>query len=252
MKPAARLYAIFNHIEKYGDTSLVELAKIFSVSEMTIRRNVESLQTDGAVQIRLGVVSRGAKTSYEPPFSIRVERNAKEKREIATTIAQEILDGESIIIDGGSTGVALAMALVNRKITVCTPSLRVANVLSSSPETQLIIPGGMLRKPEETFIGAFAAQTLANYRFDSYFMTVSGVDLVDGCTEWNLEDAAIKQVAMRVSGRTTVMADSTKFARTAFAHICDLKSILKIVTDGNLSSEIAKSYAAKQIKIQRV
>jgi len=51
MKPAARLYAIFNHIEKYGDTSLVELAKIFSVSEMTIRRNVESLQTDGAVQI---------------------------------------------------------------------------------------------------------------------------------------------------------------------------------------------------------
>jgi DeoR/GlpR family transcriptional regulator of sugar metabolism len=57
---------------------------------------------------------------------------------------------------------------------------------------------------------------------------------------------------MRVSGRTTVMADSTKFARTAFAHICDLKSILKIVTDGNLSSEIAKSYAAKQIKIQRV
>ena len=94
MKPAARLYAIFNHNEKYGDTSLVELAKIFSVSEMTIRRNVESLQTDGAVQIRLGVVSRGAKTSYEPPFSIRVERNAKEKREIATTIAQEILDGE--------------------------------------------------------------------------------------------------------------------------------------------------------------
>jgi len=71
MKPAARLYAIFNHIEKYGDTSLVELAKIFSVSEMTIRRNVESLQTDGAVQIRLGVVSRGAKTSYEPPFSMR-------------------------------------------------------------------------------------------------------------------------------------------------------------------------------------
>jgi len=67
-----------------------------------------------------------------------------------------------------------------------------------------------------------------------------------------LEDAAIKQVAMRVSGRATVMADSTKFARTAFAHICDLKSILKIVTDGNLSSEIAKSYAAKQIKIQRV
>ncbi len=252
MKPAARLYAIFDHIEKFGDTPLVDLAKLFSVSEMTIRRNVESLEAEGAVKIRLGVVTRGANTSYEPPFSIRAERNAREKQDIAESIALEVVDGESIIIDGGSTGVALAKALIDRKITVCTPSLRVANILVTGSQIQLIIPGGFLRKPEETFIGASTIQALSNYRFDNYFMTVSGVDLTNGCTEWNSEDAAIKQAAMRVSAKTTVIADSKKFGRVAFAHICDLGSVKKIVTDRKLKPELVKSYAAQKFNVQRV
>jgi len=235
MKPSERLYAIFERVEKTGEASLSELSEAFEVSEMTIRRDVERLVMEGAVQLNVGKVIRSSSGSYEPPFSIRTERNAAQKTAIAAAVARSLNDRQTVVLDGGSTGVAVAKEIFHRILTVCTPSLKVANVLANAPEIQLIITGGNVRRGEESVIGQTAIATLNSFRFDTYVMTVSGISLTHGFTEWNEADAAIKRTALAVSTECFVAADSSKLDRVAFSHVADLSAISKLITDDGIS-----------------
>jgi DeoR/GlpR family transcriptional regulator of sugar metabolism len=235
MKPSERIYAIFERVEKSGEVSLADLSVAFGVSEMTIRRDVERLVAEGAAQLNLGKVIRGSSGSYEPPFTIRSERNAAEKTAIASAVARLLKDRQTVVLDGGSTGVAVAKELYNRILTVCTPSLKVANVLANAPDIQLILTGGNVRRGEESLIGQAAIATLNSFRFDTYVMTVSGISFTQGFTEWNETDAAVKRTALAVSSECVVAADSSKFDRVAFAHVADFADIANIITDEGLN-----------------
>ncbi len=210
---------------------------------MTVRRDLERLERGGALRRVQGRVTRGVSGSYEPPFAIRAERRATEKAIIAQVIASKIADRETVVLDGGSTGVAVARALVDRELTVCTPSLRVADVLRGAPNIQLMVTGGVVRRGEETLVGPAAAATLEAHRFDTYVMTVSGLDVLAGCTEWNVDDAIVKRVALRVSTRCIVAADSAKFGATTFARVCDLDAVTSVVTDAGLSDDFREAMA---------
>jgi DeoR/GlpR family transcriptional regulator of sugar metabolism len=203
---------------------------------MTIRRDVERLEQTGSLRRHLGKVLKGASSSFEPPFPLRIETNSSEKIAIAQEISRQIDDLETIILDGGSTGIAIAKELQNRNLTVCTPSLRVAEVLKNFQGIRLIVTGGFVRRGEESLIGMPAISTLRELRFDTYVMTASGVTPSQGCTEWNVDDAAVKKVALEVSQRTILAADSSKFQKMAFAKVCDLSSINLVITDTNLDA----------------
>ena len=243
MRPADRVKIILDLVEMTGDVSIAELAGQLQVSEMTVRRDLESLERDGALRRVHGRVIKGASGSYEPPFAVRASRQAEEKQLIAREIAGLIADRETVVVDGGSTGVAVARELVDRELTVCTPSLRVADILRNAADIRLMVTGGIMRPGEESLIGPAAVGTLEQHRFDTYIMTVSGLDPQAGCTEWNVDDAIIKRVALSVSSRTIVAADATKFGAMAFAHVCGLDAVSLVVSDAALSDAYREKVA---------
>jgi DeoR/GlpR family transcriptional regulator of sugar metabolism len=167
-------------------------------------------------------------------------------------VARSLNDRQTVVLDGGSTGVAVAKEIFYRILTVCTPSLKVANVLANAPDIQLIITGGNVRRGEESVIGQTAIATLNSFRFDTYVMTVSGISLTHGFTEWNEADAAIKRTALSVSTECVVAADSSKLDRVAFSHVADLSAVSKLITDDGISKSQRASIVDSGVELEVV
>ena len=232
-----RQQVILQLLDARGQVSIADLSTRLTVSEMTIRRDLAQLDSEGLLRRTHGGAVRTQSGSFEPSFAVRSRRNIEAKKAIAAGVARELLDGQTVILDGGTTGVAIAEALVGRNLTVCALNMRVADILSSSPATRVMIPGGLIRYGEMSMVGSAAERTLADHHFDAYVMTVSALDAAAGFTEWNVEDAAVKRAALASSRNCIVACDSSKFGHTAFARIAALDVADLIVTDPELDSD---------------
>lgn len=237
MNAENRQQKILARLAEHGEASVADLSAQFGVSEMTVRRDIIQLAAAGLLVRTHGGAASAASRSFEPLFALRSRTNAEAKRRIGVAVARELIDGQTIVLDGGSTGVAVAEALVGRNITVCALNLRVAEILSADAATRVMVPGGMVRTGESSVVGSDAEEALRRYRFDTYVMTASAADVGAGFTEWNVEDAAVKRAAKEVSRRTIVAVDSSKFGRQAFARICGLDEIDILVTDADVAGE---------------
>jgi DeoR/GlpR family transcriptional regulator of sugar metabolism len=236
-----RQQAVLQLLDARGQVNIAEMSARFGVSEMTLRRDLAQLEAEGLLRRTHGGAIKTESGSFEPPFAMRAKFNLEAKRAIALSIAAEIEDGQTVILDGGSTGTAIAEALVGRSLTVCALNIRVAEILSSSPMTRVMVPGGQIRSGELSLVGPAAERTLADHRFDTYIMTVSGIDVSAGMTEWNVDDAAVKRAALAVSRRCIVACDSSKFGRVAFARISPLENADLIVTDDELAADLRQA-----------
>lgn len=236
MQAEERQQTILELLDARGQVTIAELSARFSVSDMTLRRDLAQLEGDGLLRRTHGGATRTHSGSFEPPFAMRARLNPEAKRAIAATVARQLRDGQTLILDGGSTGTAIAEAIVGRNLTVCALNMRAAGILAASPATRVMVPGGLVRHGELSFIGPAAERTLSDHRFDTYVMTVSAVDAKAGLTEWNADDAAIKRTALSVSGRCILACDSSKFGQTAFARIAGLDAADLIVTDVDLDA----------------
>lgn len=243
MQAEERQQTILQLLDARGMVTIADLSTRFSVSEMTIRRDLAQLEADSLLRRTHGGATRTQSGSFEPPFALRARLNLDAKRLIAASVAGLVRDGETVILDGGSTGVAVAEALVGRNLTVCALNMRVAEILASSSATRVMVPGGLVRHGELSFVGPAAERTLQDHRFDTYVMTVSALDAVAGFTEWNVDDAAIKRTALASSARCIVACDSSKFGQTAFARIAGLDVADLIVADTDLDNSQRQAVA---------
>jgi DeoR/GlpR family transcriptional regulator of sugar metabolism len=239
-----RQQTILQVLNARGSVSIADLSTRFPVSEMTVRRDLAQLEREGLLRRTHGGATRAGGGSFEPPFALRSRINADAKRAIAAAVADELADGQTIVLDGGTTGVAVAEALVGRNLTVCALNMRVAGILSSSPETRVMVPGGLIRHGELSLVGSSAERTLADHHFDTYVMTVSGLDAEVGLGEWNLDDAAVKRAALAAAARCIVACDSSKFGQTAFARLAPLTAADLIITDDAVGVEHRQTVAA--------
>ncbi|MFJ6728057.1 DeoR/GlpR family DNA-binding transcription regulator [Streptomyces sp. NPDC091281] len=244
MQAEERQQTILQMLQTRGQLAIADLSARFEVSEMTVRRDLAQLEKTGLLRRIHGGAARAGSGSFEPPFALRARLHTEAKRAIATAVAAELTDGQTVILDGGTTGMAVAEALVGRNLTVCALNMRVAEILASSPATRVMLPGGIIRHDELSLAGAAAERTLADHRFDTYVMTVSGIDTAAGLTEWNLDDAAVKRAALAVAGRCVVACDSSKFGQTAFARIAALGDVDVIITDTALAADQREAAAA--------
>jgi DeoR/GlpR family transcriptional regulator of sugar metabolism len=245
-----RYQAILQLVAARGRVSITELTRQLRVSEMTIRRDLAALDAEGAVRRVRGGALPVASGSYEPPFAARAKLNSAAKRDIALLASKLISDGDTVILDGGTTGAAIAQELMGRDITVCTPSLRVADVLSGSSTVRLMIPGGIVRPGERTLIGPPALRIFEDHQFDVYVMTVSGLHITAGMTEWNLDDAAVKRAALTAANRCIVACDATKFGKTAFGRICQVDQTDVIITDAALPAGQRTAFTAADVELR--
>ena len=183
MTAQARQTQVVELLRRSERLQIAELSAELGVSAMTIRRDLEALAREGLLRrVRGGAVS-AISASYQPPFAARVRDHAEAKAAIGATAAALLHDGETCIVDGGSTGVAIAEGLRGHEnVTVCTPSLRVAAVLVDEPGIRLILTGGIVRAGERSLVGQLAEHSFGELRFDIMFLTGSGISVRDGIT----------------------------------------------------------------------
>lgn len=250
MKVGERHDLALRSLQANGEVSVAALSRETGVSEMTIRRDLETLERQGLLRRVHGgatnVVSRG----YEPPFALRASRNGELKARIGERAAAMVSEGEALIIDVGTTPLELARALASRTgLTILTPSLRAADLLSPNPELRVIVTGGIARAGEMSLVGDLAERAFADLRCDTVFLGAGGIDPDAGVTEFNLDDARVKRAALASARRCVVLADSAKLERIAVASVCPLERVDVLVTDGGASEQVLDRFREREIEV---
>ena len=223
----------------HGEVSVSELSRVAGVSEMTIRRDLENLEREGLLKrVHGGAISRVSR-GYEPPFALRSGRGESAKERIGRLAATLVAENETLILDVGTTTLALARNLLDGAgLTVVTASLHVAHALSVHDELRVIVTGGIARPGELSLIGDLAERAFDELHCDTVFLGAGGVDADAGVTEFNLDDARVKRAALRSARRCVVLADATKLGKVALGAVCPLARVDVLVTDASASDEV--------------
>jgi DeoR/GlpR family transcriptional regulator of sugar metabolism len=214
-----------------GEMSVASLADLTGASEMTIRRDLEVLAGQGVLARYRGGARSLLLRGEEPPYALRAGEGVAAKRRIAEQVASMLADGESVVLDSGTTCVAVAEVLRERRLTVMPLSLHAANALVGAPSLTLLIPGGAPRPGELALTGPLTEASLAALRFDTAIIGCCGLTVANGVTGYDLADAAVKRAAMRAANRVIAVADASKFTRTALAVVAPVSELDLVVTD---------------------
>lgn len=241
-------------VQQAGSKTVPELCGLFDVSEMTIRRDLRDLDREGFLRrVHGGAVSNLGR-SYEPPLTLRSTRNTARKEAIGRKAAELIIDGDSIALDVGTTTLEIARALQGRhNLTILTASLPIANEivsrLSLTSDVRLILSGGIVRSGELSMIGKIASDTFSSFHVDKAFIGVGGVNFKSGLTEYNIEDALVKQALIQNASQRIVVADSSKIGRTTFTTVVPLSIVDMIVTDSGIEPESLNALQESGIEV---
>jgi DeoR/GlpR family transcriptional regulator of sugar metabolism len=247
-----RLQAIMNALRVHDSVSVAELAAEHGVSEMTIRRDLDELAQQGVVRrVRGGALSlllRGE----EPPFGVREREAVEAKRRIGAEVAGLIADGEAVVLDGGTTALEVARALLERRLTVLPLALQSVSMLAAAPRVRLVLPGGEVRKNELNFMGPLTESSIRALRFDTAVIGCCGLSAEHGLTAHDLPEVAIKQAAIASARRVVVACDSGKFTRTAFGAVCPISRLDVVVTDSGIPREERDALVAAGVAVREV
>lgn len=227
----SRLRQITEAVRDAGSLGVAELASLTGASEMTIRRDLEVLASQGVLERFRGGARSLLLRGSEPPFALRFDENAEAKRRIAAAVAALIADGESVVLDSGTTCLEVARLLHDRRLTVMPLSLHAVNALSSSASLTLLVPGGRPRPGELALTGPLTLASLSALRFDTAVIGCCGLSAEHGLTAFDLEDAAVKRAAISSARRVIAAVDASKLTRTALAFVAPVSSLDAVVTD---------------------
>ena len=253
MSTDLRRRSILSILSRDGEALISDLAKSFRISEMTIRRDLEALELEGlARRIRGGAIP-SINRSYEPPIALRAGEAQSAKERIGRAAADLLRDGETTIIDVGTTTLEMAKAINGRQaLTVVTSSLQVAVELSKHAEIRTLVSGGLVRPGEMSLIGARAEDSYADLNCDSVFLGVAGISPTKGLTEYNLDDTRVKQRAIEAAQRCIVLADATKLGRVAFATVAAISQVDVLITDALPTNPIVRALEDADVEVIHV
>ena len=226
-----------------GYLEVVDMAAALAVCPATIRRDLEHMHQQGhVVRTRGGAVLTVQSTSLELPYEVKRQRRLEEKRRIAAAAAEVVKDGETVILDAGSTTYELAVLLQRRRnLTVVTNDLHIALKLASNPGINLVCTGGTARTNVFTLLGQPAEAFLATLRVNWTFLGADALHPDGSVANVNLEEVAVKQAMLRAGDHAMVLADSSKFAVRGFARVCSLHEVDQLITDTGIPDGALKA-----------
>lgn len=230
-----------------GSVSITDAAGRFNVSDETIRKDIIDLDAQGLVKkVRGGAVRvEGAREAdIEYPVLEKRSVNADKKRAICTRALDLIPDGASIILDAGSTPLALAELLAKKSgYTIFTDSIPAVNILSESDNAVFVL-GGLLRRSSGATLGDWTNMLLETIRADVAFIG-SDACQPNGPTVTPYEEVAVKRKMFSVSQKSILLADSTKFGKTAAFLVCGWDDIDILVTDSGVAPQVLDEYQSR-------
>jgi len=235
-------------VRRRGFASLPNLADELSVSESTVRRDLDFLEETGQARRTHGGVLYTGTSPKLPHFDHRQAMRWDKKRRIGRRASELIEDGDTILLDGGSTTYELAQNLVGRSLQVVTNSLPVANLFASGPNTDLVIVGGYVHQQTGVCIGPYANEMLSRLNVRRALLSVAGIN-ERGFYNSNLLIVETERVMMRVADEVVVLADSTKFGHQSLAHLCELGAVQQLVVDNEITEDWRSRVIAAGVKL---
>lgn len=245
-----RQHTIYSLLKEHGHLSVAELAQKFQVSEMTIRRDLKSLASCGIIQRQHGGATfPNISPQADAHFFNRIGEAEKEKTAIGYAAAALIQPGDTIILDAGTSTLAVANAIENKELVVITNSIPISTVLSGQEEISVILTGGEVRNSTYALVGPITRSNLLNFNADKLFLGATGISLDRGLSTSNLFESEIKQAMIRSAKEVILVAHSLKFGQIYYHTFADWDEIDILITDSQLSSEIEKELSQRDIRV---
>lgn len=236
----SRRAKILEEIESKGQVSVTELSKMFKISEVTIRNDLAHLEKQNMlIRARGGAIKiKFYRMGIDPSITDKQKEFLKEKQRIANAAVKLIEDGDTIVLDSGTTTTEIAKILGKFKnLTVITNALNIAIILSEYEGFNIFMPGGILRKKSLSLVGNLADENFGKFYCDKLFLGVDGFDTNHGLSTPNSEEAHLNQIMINTAKKTIVVTDSRKFLRRRFAFIGPITCINTVITDSGIREE---------------
>lgn len=248
MNKSVRQSEIFKLVKQHQTCTIAELAKRLNVSGETIRRNVRRLVDDGLVLKVHGGITLPF-LEHEPPLPRRMATQVEEKKVIAALVAQQVDDGDSLIIDSGSTTAYVAQAL-NRhnNLMVVTNSSYIANLLASNNQNRIFMAGGELSAHDAAAYGPSAIDFIRRFEARKAILSIAAIHATRGCMDHHLDEAEISRTIIGQAEYVIVATDSSKFGRVIPMKVCDLDEIDLLVTDTAPNKKLRAHLDRAQVK----
>lgn len=239
---------ILQFINKQERASVTELSEMFGVSKVTIRSDIDEMESKGLLnKTHGGVVSKDIGLASQVPYDVKNKSRIYEKQKIADAALRYIKARDVIILDSGSTTFRLVERLPEG-ITVITPDVLIAfEIIKSKKNIQVVMPGGMVDSLY-TIQGSDALHFFENLHADKIFLGCDGMDAEFGVSESSREYAAVKRAMIAASGQVILMTDSSKFHCKKTSKVCPLKRVDVLITD-KLDEKMAEKCTQDGIQV---
>jgi DeoR family glycerol-3-phosphate regulon repressor len=229
--------------------TVTELAEVFAVSDETIRRDIKPLIAEGVLLKVHGGVMLPDRLD-EPPFQRRMQENLEAKRVIAARVCDLVRDGDSLILDGGTTCVHVAHALcVRSRLTVVTNSAEIARTLAPRNDNRVFIAGGELRADDAAAFGESTLAFIRQFHVRYAIVSVTAVDSQGRFMDAQPDDVSYSLAAFAQAERRVVVADHAKFGHSALVHAFGCDTVDLLITDEAPSPALAQVFAAADLEV---
>ena len=235
---------------QHEGVSIPKLAKVFGVSEMTVRRDLDELERGGEARRTHGGAVAAERMSFEFNFHQRRLSYQRQKQAIAREGARLVQPGQRLIIDNGTTTLELALEIKDQSdLTVITPSLAVASALQFSEGIHTILLGGSLRQGRPDLTGGVTEFMLDLFAVDLVFQGADGIDRDGGIYNEDVQLARVDQKMRERGTKTIILCDSTKMGKTALIRAGHLREVAGLITDDGISQEILSAFREMGINV---
>ena len=245
-----RRRAILDLIGRDGRALVKSLASKFGTSEVTIRQDLEVLHSHGLVhRTHGGALPVRTAALLDPSLQEKSKLRRKEKQRIAAAAARLVKEGQSVVLDSGSTTTAVARELRRfHQLTVITNAVNIAAELAGTP-VEVILTGGTLRENSFSLVGPLAEESLRRLSADVLFLGVDGFDVHLGLTTPNLLEANVNRVMTEISRRTVVVCDSSKLGRRSLSLIASSSAVHQVITDRQIAKSDLRALREEGIEV---
>ena len=257
-KQQVRLTTILTALQQSGSVSVEGLSKELDVSLVTIRRDLDALETQGLLRRTHGGAISIEPFFYEPfkndrSFQAQVERFADEKRRIGRAAAALIKEGEIIALTPGTTTTEVIRGIpLNHRVTVVTSTVNVAMELSKRKDLDVFVTGGHLRGEWFSLVGPTAAQSLSHLSIHTLFIGADGVDSKQGVTCFSPDESQLNSTMVKHAQRKIAVVDHSKFGVVAGWRICPTSELDLLITDSGATDEMIEPFEKAQVQVMRV
>jgi len=240
---------ILDMIQEDGHVKVSDLSQIFKVSEVTIRQDLEKLDNEGFIVREHGGAYLKSISSQVRSFTLQHQENMEKKMRIGKKAAELIHNGDTIILDSGTTTTEIAKNLMNRKnLTVITNALNIAMMLGGEPSISVIMTGGEFKAPTLSLTGEKASAFFNDLHVDKLFLATAGISLKSGLTYPSISDLVVKKAMIHAAETVYLVADSTKIGQSSLASLGALSLVHYLITDSDLKDKHRKVFDEHEIQ----